>query len=250
MFHNGRCLETIKMGNASSLKAHVETSKKTGVLNLSDNHLKQYPDAIDVLHPYLRTLDLSKNKLKILPKSIGQFKELKILNIGYNSLENLPEDANNLSKIETLQVNSNLLKSLPLLNNLTNLKRASFGDNQLSVFPEFLCELKHLEALDLSKNHITKLPDSIKNSRLVELNLNQNQIRKLPTSLAECSRLKTLRIEENCLELDDIPKELLKSSKVSLLCVEGNLFDMKSLLALEEYNTYMTRYTEVKKKMF
>lgn len=238
------------MGNSSSLKNHVETSKKTGVLNLSDNHLKQYPDAIDVLHPFLRTLDLSKNKLKILPKSIGQFKELKILNVSNNSLENLPEEINNLSKIETLQVNCNLLKSLPPLSNLMFLKRASFGDNQLSTFPEVLCELKHLEALDLSKNNITKLPDLIKQSRLVELNLNQNQIRTLPSGLAECPRLKTLRIEENCLELDDIPKELLTSSKISLLCVEGNLFDMKSLLALEEYSVYMTRYTEVKKKMF
>lgn len=238
------------MGNSSSLKNHVETSKKTGVLNLSDNHLKQYPDTIDVLHPFLRTLDLSKNKLKILPKSIGQFKELKILNASNNLLENLPEEINNLSKIETLQVNCNLLKSLPPLSNLTFLKRASFGDNQLSTFPEVLCELKHLEALDLSKNNLTKLPDLIKQSRLVELNLNQNQIRTLPKGLAECCRLKTLRIEENCLELDDIPKELLTSSKVSLLCVEGNLFDMKSLLALEEYSVYMARYTEVKKKMF
>lgn len=238
------------MGNSSSLKNHVETSKKTGVLNLSDSHLKQYPDAIDVLHPFLRTLDLSKNKLKILPKSIGQFKELKILNASNNLLENLPEEINNLSKIETLQVNCNLLKSLPSLSNLTFLKRASFGDNQLSTFPEVLCELKHLEALDLSKNNITKLPDIIKQSRLVELNLNQNQIRTLPKGLAECPRLKTLRIEENCLELDDIPKELLTSSKISLLCVEGNLFDMKSLLALEEYSEYMARYTEVKKKMF
>lgn len=150
------------MGNASSLKTHVDTSKKTGVLNLSDSHLKQYPDAIDVLHPYLRTLDLSKNKLKVLPKSIGQFKELKILNISNNSLETLPGEINNLSKIETLQVNSNLLKELPPLNNLTFLKRASFEDNQINIFPEFLCELKHLEALDLSKNNITKLPDSIK----------------------------------------------------------------------------------------
>jgi len=238
------------MGNASSLKNHVETSRKTGVLNLSDSHLKQYPDSIDVLHPSLRNLELSKNKLKTLPKSIGQFKELKILNVSNNSLEHLPEEINCLSKIETLQVNCNLLKSIPPLNNLMFLKRASFGNNQLSVFPEFLCELKHLEALDLSKNNITQLPELIRQSRLVELNLNQNQIRKLPSSLAQCPRLKTLRVEENCLELDDIPKELLTSSKVSLLCVEGNLFDMKSLLALEEYSIYMTRYTEVKKKMF
>lgn len=238
------------MGNASSLKNHVETSRKTGVLNLSDNNLKQYPDTIDVLHPFLRTLDLSKNKFKTLPKSIGQFKELKILNVSNNSLENLPQEINCLTKIETLQVNCNLLKSLPPLNNLIFLKRASLEDNQLNVFPEFLCELKHLEALNLSKNNITQVPELIKQSRLVELNLNQNQIRKLPTGLAECPRLKTLRVEENCLELNGIPKELLTLSKVTLLCAEGNLFDMKALLALEEYNIYMNRFTEVKKKMF
>ncbi|XP_050524480.1 leucine-rich repeat-containing protein 57-like [Daktulosphaira vitifoliae] len=238
------------MGNSASLKNHVETSKKTGVLNLSDSHLKQYPETIDVLHPYLRTLDLSKNKFKSLPKTVGQFKELKVLNISNNSLETLPDEINNLLKLETLQLSCNLLKTIPILNNLSNLKRVSIGDNQLSIFPEFLCQLKHLETLDLSKNKITQVPECIKESRLVELNINQNQIRKLPVALAECTRLKTLRIEENCLELVDIPREVLKSSKISLLCAEGNLFDMKSLMGIEEYGIYMARYTEVKKKMF
>jgi len=67
--------------------------------------------------------------------------------------------------------------------------------------------------------------------------------------LAACPRLRTLRLEENCLSVDAIPTELLSDSKVSLLSLEGNLFDIKSLDTIAGYDKYMERYTAVKRKL-
>lgn len=84
---------------------------------------------------------------------------------------------------------------------------------------------------------------------MVELILNQNQVRRVSKDLALCPNLKTLRLQENTLELSGLPMELLKNSPVSLLSVEGNLFDVKQLSDLEGYEQYMERYTTTKKKL-
>lgn len=68
--------------------------------------------------------------------------------------------------------------------------------------------------------------------------------------IADCPRLRTLRLEENCLQLSAIPPKILSDSKISVLTLDGNLFEMKSLAQVEGYDQYMDRYTAVKKKMF
>jgi len=51
-----------------------------------------------------------------------------------------------------------------------------------------------------------------------------------------CSRLKVLRVEENCLPLAVFTPRILRESPVSLLAVDGNVFDMKSFQALDGYD--------------
>ena len=85
--------------------------------------------------------------------------------------------------------------------------------------------------------------------QVTEMNLNQNQISSLSPTLAACPRLKTLRLEENCLTLDAIPSDLLTSSAVSLLAVEGNLFHIKKLEDKEGFDKYMERFTAVRRKL-
>lgn len=57
-----------------------------------------------------------------------------------------------------------------------------------------------------------------------------------------------LRLEENCLELSMLPQSILSDSQISLLAVEGNLFEIKKLRELEGYDKYMERFTATKKK--
>ncbi|XP_037580713.2 leucine-rich repeat-containing protein 57-like [Dermacentor silvarum] len=76
------------------------------------------------------------------------------------------------------------------------------------------------------------------------------QVSMISESIANCPRLKMLQLEENCLQINSIPTQLLTNSNVSLLAVEGNLFELKDLQQKEGYETYMERYTATKKKMF
>lgn len=238
------------MGN-SALKRHFETAEKTGVLNISGRKLTEFPPKLLSLQSILRTLDLSDNRFIILPSDIGKFLQLKSLTVNKNRLVHLPTEIGQLTKLENLSAVANKLSSLPdSLSQLSNLKQVYLSENDLSLFPIMLCKLKHLDIIDLSKNKITNIPKEVGTVHVTELNLNQNQISSVAQEIANCPRLKTLRLEENCLQLSSIPKALLIDSKVSVITLEGNLFEMKNFSDLEGYDKYMERYTEVKKKLF
>ncbi|XP_029033836.1 leucine-rich repeat-containing protein 57 [Osmia bicornis bicornis] len=236
---------------SSGLRQHYETAKKTGTLKLSQRKLDEFPQNLRALAPLLRTLDLSENKFTRIPDDIGNFTLLKQLNISHNKLIALPEALGALIKLEGLNASSNQIKSIPWsLSKLTRLKHVNLSDNQITEFPTMFCGFNLLDVLDLSKNRITMIPDAAAALHVVELNLNQNQVSTISEQLAICSRLKTLRLEENCLQLNAIPTKILKDSKISVLSVEGNLFEMKQFAELDGYDNYMERYTAVKKKMF
>lgn len=238
------------MGN-SGLKQHYETAKKTGTLKLSQRKLNEFPRNLHVLAPLLRTLDLSENKFNALPNEIGEFTLLKQLNLSMNRLTGVPGTLGALAKLECLNCAENQIRSIPSsLSRLSNLKQVYLSGNQISDFPLMFCGLRHLDVLDLSGNRLTIVPDAVSGLYVTELNLNQNQIATISERLADCPQLKTLRLEENCLQLSSVPLKILKNSKVSVLALDGNLFEMKQFMNLDGYDTYMERYTAVKKKMF
>ncbi|KAJ8672773.1 hypothetical protein QAD02_004033 [Eretmocerus hayati] len=238
------------MGNAG-LKQHCETAKKTGTLNLSRMKLDEFPRQLEGLGTFLRVLDLSENKFSKLPPDIEKFTLLKQLIVSGNRLVELPEVVGTLLKLETLNASSNQISALPnSLSNLAHLKMVNLSSNQLTNFPLMLCGLKHLDVLDLSHNKLTQVPDGVAGLYVTELNLNQNQISRLSPDLADCPRLKTLRLQENCLQLNAFHRRILEDSKISVLTVEGNLFEMRLFPEIEGYEKYMERYTACKKKLF
>lgn len=236
------------MGN-SALKSHLETSQKTGVFQLTGKGLLEFPEELQRLSSNLRTVDLSGNKMEVLPASIGKFLQLKSLTVNCNRLAELPNEIGNLKKLETLSLNGNRIQQLPSsLGQLRALRTLSLSGNRISEFPPGLGVLRHLDLLDLSRNQIQSVPAEVSELQAIEINLNQNQISVLSANVSRCPRLKVLRVEENCLELASVPPSILSESQVSLFSVEGNLFEVKTLRDLDGYDKYMERFTATKKK--
>lgn len=237
------------MGNDSSLLRHLDHAKKTGVCVLKEQKLSEFPQDLLQLKVNLRTLDLSLNRLQHLPPMVGQFGHLKILNLSHNKLTTLPEDIGELRKLENLNLEDNNLTSLPdSCVNLKALKSVNLSSNKLSAFPLFLCQLIQLDMVDLSSNSLTELPRDVECLTAVELNVSRNSVGTLPAELARCRRLKVLRAEENSLPLMGVPPAILSESCVSLLCLEGNLFDAQELRDMAGYDKYMERFSAVRRK--
>ncbi|KAF3700687.1 Leucine-rich repeat-containing protein 57 [Channa argus] len=236
------------MGN-SALKSHLETSQKTGVFQLTGKGLQEFPEELQRLTNNLRTVDLSGNKIEVLPAAIGNFLQLKSLTLNSNRLTTIPSEIGKLKKLETLSLNGNGIQQLPpTLGLLKALRTLSLAGNKISEFPSGLGSLRQLDLLDLSRNKIQNVPAEVSELQAIEINLNQNQISVLSAEVSRCPRLKVLRLEENCLELSTIPLSILTDSQVSLFSVEGNLFEVKKLRDLDGYDKYMERFTATKKK--
>ncbi|XP_034063311.1 leucine-rich repeat-containing protein 57 [Gymnodraco acuticeps] len=236
------------MGN-SALKTHLENSQKTGVFQLTAKGLQEFPEELQRLTANLRTVDLSGNKIEVLPPAIGNFLHMKSLTLNSNRITALPSEISKLKKLETLSLNGNRIVTLPSsLGQLKALRTLNLSGNQISEFPPGLGTLRHLDLLDLSRNQIRNVPAHVSELQTIEINLNQNQISVLTEEVSKCPRLKVLRLEENCLDLSSVPQSILRDSQVSLFSVEGNLFEVKNLRDLEGYDKYMERFTATKKK--
>jgi len=239
------------MGNSGgSLKKHIETAQKTGALNFTDKGLEKFPAELVQVAPSLRNLDVSSNKISSLPVNMATFKILKSLNISKNRIVEIPQQFASLVKLEMLNLSFNNIKIVPQsFSCLKNLKEIDLSHNSITEFPSSLAGLKQLNLINLTKNKITEVPEEVQGIEATEINLNENQISSIHPSIAACPRLKTLRLEENCLSLNAIPSQLLIDSGVSLLSLDGNLFDSKSLDSVTGYDQYMERYTAVKRKL-
>lgn len=218
------------MGNASSLKHHVETAEKTGVIQLSKSNLRTIPQDIIRISHVLRTLDLSNNRLQELGDNIASLINLKILKLNDNKLKLISSSIGQLEKLETLHLERNLLEDLPSeLSKLNSLKVLILSQNKFRVFPKQVCSMKSLELLDLSQNEIASIPDEIGLCNAAEINLNSNKLVKLNDALKDCTKLKILRLDNNQVELTSISKPILADSKICLMSLENNPFTLKQL---------------------
>uniref|UniRef100_A0A668RWQ0 Disease resistance R13L4/SHOC-2-like LRR domain-containing protein n=1 Tax=Oreochromis aureus TaxID=47969 RepID=A0A668RWQ0_OREAU len=241
-------VQSSSIGSRVSVAQQFQTSLLVASCG-SISSILWFPEELQRLTANLRTVDLSGNKIEVLPTTIGNFPQLKSLTLNSNRLVGIPSEIGKLKKLETLSLNGNRIQQLPpTLGQLKALRTLSLAGNQISEFPSGLGTLRQLDLLDLSRNKIQNVPEEVSELQAIEINLNQNQISVVSAEVSRCPRLKVLRLEENCLELSSIPQSILTESQVSLFSVEGNLFEVKRLRDLEGYDKYMERFTATKKK--
>jgi tRNA A-37 threonylcarbamoyl transferase component Bud32 len=93
--------------------------------------------------PMLRWLILTDNKIKKLPKSIGDCSLLQKLPLAGNLIEELPKEMSNCVNLELLRISANKLKLIPSwLFELPKLSWVAFGGNLVSHKRESNSELE------------------------------------------------------------------------------------------------------------
>ncbi|CAF2404439.1 unnamed protein product [Rotaria sp. Silwood2] len=235
-------------GGGSTLKKHIETATKTGVLQYDNKKLKEISPGLCL--PNLRTLSVNDNELQTIPMEISLMVNLKNLSLRNNQIVQLPDCFGQLKKLENIQLGQNQLRSLPSsFANLSSLRQLIISNNRFTTIPESILKLTNLQLLDLSSNQITQIPDQIQTIQVDELNLNDNRITKISENIRFCPRLRTLRLDRNNLALDIIPTSLLTDSNLSLLSYDGNRFDEKAFQGTVGYDQYMQRFTASRRKL-
>lgn len=119
-------------------------------LDLSKKKLRTIPKELFTLYN-LQELNLSKNKIGIIPDDIGNLTNLQILNISANNISKLPSSIGNLTNLAELIANRNLISELPpQIGNLINLEKIDLWSNQIDNLPHEISKLRdNLKVLDM-----------------------------------------------------------------------------------------------------
>lgn len=145
-------------------------------------------------------------KLTVLPDEVCAATELELLSIGINRVKKIPRDIGNLIKISSLFCGNNLITKVPeSINQLLSLQTLELQNNRIKEFPGGCDRLISLRDLSLGNNLITSLPDDIGElPRLMSLRIPFNKIRKLPASTQDLIYLRRLHYGDN--EVKELPE--------------------------------------------
>ena len=184
-------------GATNKVERLVEIAAQSGTqtLDLSGNRLSVLPESLGNLTA-LTSLNLAGNELSVLPDWLGSLTALTTLDLKYNKLSVLPDWLGSLTALTTLNLSGNDLSVLPeSLGNLTALSILHLSSNRLSVLPESLGSLTALTTLNLGNNELSALPDWLGSlTALTILNLRHTGLSVLPDSVGSLTALTTLNL--------------------------------------------------------
>uniref|UniRef100_A0A182JII1 Probable proline--tRNA ligase, mitochondrial n=1 Tax=Anopheles atroparvus TaxID=41427 RepID=A0A182JII1_ANOAO len=148
-------------------------------LEISDIKLSRFDSQILLLQK-LRTLNLSGNCLKTLPKSLGQLR-LNELDVSSNDLWNADWgwllEPNVQSSLQCLNISNNGLSCLPInVVYARSLVTLSAEANHIGKLPFAIWKMNRLRVLLLARNHIDGIPETIRRMRLEKLDLSDNRL--------------------------------------------------------------------------
>src|SRR3989304_7653372 len=155
-----------------TLEYRIKECNKTGKKSLDLNclDLKEFPKYIpDDIIEQLENLFCSDNFLEKI-NDLSKFKRLKVLDLSGNKLSVLPKMP---EYIEEISCKFNKIENIDSLKSLDNLKRLDCSENKLKK----IINIKNLQILFCSKNKIKKI-EEMKN--LLKLVCKNNLIEELP----------------------------------------------------------------------
>ncbi|XP_061636292.1 PH domain leucine-rich repeat-containing protein phosphatase 1-like isoform X1 [Phyllopteryx taeniolatus] len=221
-------LQSVTMGDKQQLIHIVQLDlRDTGLQELDVRPLCK----LEVLYCDRNRLSLvrvSGHSLKSLHAAHNELKELEVqpasdnltvLDLSWNKLGVVPDWVCESSRLELLDINHNSVTELPIrLLSIGSLRKLLAGWNSLSQLGESL-ERSQLEILDLQHNHLNELPNNffIKAQNLRYLNVSANKLESLPDA--------SLSSEDNSSSLEELylTNNSLTDKCVPLLTGHGHL---------------------------
>uniref|UniRef100_A0A096LVP8 protein-serine/threonine phosphatase n=1 Tax=Poecilia formosa TaxID=48698 RepID=A0A096LVP8_POEFO len=179
-------------------------------LNLSNNHLGQFPLAICDI-PTLTEVNLSCNYMDSVPSSVGAMSNLQTFLLDGNSLSELPCELGSLQRLSYLGLSFNQFSHVPqVLERLASMEKLCMAGNNQEMLTLQNFRLLHVKHIDLRLNKISVMvpdePDLLRH--VTQLDLRDNRLTELDASIFP--RLEVLHCERNHITCLKVKGSLLK----------------------------------------
>lgn len=188
------CEEATLLELQSNSIKHIKFERISGytyvrTLDLSRNKITVVVSKIFVNNPNLQNILLTGNSLDTLCNGVFNGTERKLLRLYLqdNKIEILEANAfRGLGHITTLYLSSNRLTHLPssIFYDLKDLKHLCLMQNNIvKLRRHYFRGLHHLESLTLQRNHLRKIPQGLFHGLqlLTEVNLSKNELIHIPS---------------------------------------------------------------------
>ncbi len=158
----------------------------------------EYEVALDQIAE-IAEINCAFSKIDYLPDNLGQFKKLKRFELECNRIKKIPKsigDLENLEYISFFDCDPAVEYVDPAIGQLKNLKELLLGVNDIKELPETLFDCTSLEYLDLQENPITALSEKIiQLQQLSWLDLGWTELQVLPQNIGKLEQLKALLLD-------------------------------------------------------
>lgn len=195
-------------------------------LNLSDNLLKNLPDALGTAIRNLIDLNLSHNQFDIIPPVISSFQHLKCLDLSNNPIQKILDGSiTELVNLKELRLNSCAINFLPAnIGRLVNLEILELRENYLESLPPTIKLLHRLRLLDMGRNNFEELSAELGQlMNLDELIVDENNLCDIST-VGDLMNLRHLDISNN--RLDIFQEEITNCTCLEIVDGDGNEFEI------------------------
>ena len=216
----------------TDIKEALKDRQRVFHLNLSGRGLKAIPKEVE-LFENLRTLDLSKNKLKTIKGiDFSKLPKLEGLNLYQNQLGQIPAILYEINNLQRLNLGANQIREISDdINNWKFLTALKLHHNQITHWPASIA-LKYLETIQLNANKLETLPIALfeQNPSLERLNVNDNQLKAFP-EISPPTNLKVLNLGAN--NITDLGG-LSQLYELQELIMDWNILDQAAVEAISK----------------
>ncbi|KAL8182607.1 UNVERIFIED_CONTAM: PH domain leucine-rich repeat-containing protein phosphatase 1 [Gekko kuhli] len=213
----------------------VEQFSKLKSLNLSNNHLGDFPLAVCSI-PTLSELNVSCNALRSIPAAVGDMNNLQTFLLDGNFLQSLPAELERMHQLSYLGLSFNEFSDIPeVLEKLSAMEKLCMSGNCIEDLSlETLRRMPHIKHIDLRLNAIRRLVSDNSDflHHVTQLDLRDNKLGSLDATIF--NNVEILHCERNQLVTLKISGYLLKA-----LYATSNELVHLDVYPVPNYLTYM-----------
>lgn len=145
----------------------------------------------------IRSLDISDNPLKSIPKEVDALVNLKTLIASHCRLQKESLNLEVFIHLQQLDLNHNILEVDTIVTLPVTLLKLNLSFNHFSGVPSFISHLINLTEINLSSNRIESMVGIGALTSLTILLLDDNMIVEIPNEMSNLKKLKKISLKNN-----------------------------------------------------